>query len=108
MPCSHLRKSTDWEYAGSRPATERMVSTTKSLRMRHLGGSKLESEDGYVVFLAKLLRGLRYGFGGVARDGGGAVEAEESSVLIARFYDAIGEEGELGFGGELEGAFGVR
>jgi len=43
------------------------------------------------------LRGLRYFFGGVARNDCGALEAEESARLVAGFDDAVGEKGELCF-----------
>lgn len=74
--------------------------------MQHLGRSKGKGEHCDVVFLASALGGLGDGFGGLGRDGGGAVEAKELASGAASFGDAIGEEGQRVARGKVK--FGSR
>jgi hypothetical protein len=63
-----------------------------SLRMEHLGRGEGERKNGDVVLLAEGLCSLGDGFGGLAADGGSAVEAEELAGCASGFDHPIGDK----------------
>ena len=64
-------------------------------------------EDGDIVVLAEVLCCLGNGFGGLSAERCAAFKAEERAGLVAGLDYAVGENGELLLGGQLEGGFGV-
>ena len=77
------------------------------LRLKNSGGSKTDGEHGDIVLLAEGLRGGSDLCGGTAADGAGTFEPEELASRVARFENAIGEEGEAVLGLKVEDGLGV-
>src|ERR1700728_4329504 len=75
--------------------------------MKNLDRGVAEGEDGDVVLLAVGLGGGGDLFSGLIADLAGAVEAKEIAGGGLGFDDAVGEQGDLIAGGELERGFGV-
>jgi hypothetical protein len=66
-----------------------------------------KGEHGDVVVLAEGLRGNGDGFGWLAADGCGPLEAKRRSCFFTRFYHSIDEHGELLSLCQPEGGFGI-